>query len=538
MMISIFVLCLSLLGFSVGYAVPVVSSSIRYANSSNEYVEMKNGDISKKNFGSVTQELTDLGVQNLSLYETGQIKGSKGFGFSETSSNVYFYTYDESSRTSFDFINADFQGDVDVSNGSLEFDPNLSKTYSIELVSYSSSKRLCKWQIKGVENDLSSSHVYYVRQLFDSSNKDSLDGVLSCVLAYQFDGSTKKSLVTYMDSVTVTEKVVAWQLLPTGNVNEAGVMNQYHYVAFSTDKDDVLNDLVEVEISYKSREFIGYDESLKCKDNSEGLMNSVSSFNLKNLSHKTILKDDGIDNVVRVKPETKTTSAYSGFWFWRNDVTWTIDSISKVSEFKKNHSDDLIYTQDNSDVMNKTWIVNFLDDTFSVGFNSSSYSAHIGLTKLNVTDVSDYLLIGSKGTSYNFYYDVNDYSDFINGNLNDYDAVTDVYDCSILRLWYQTDSGVKQFISVDTYNESKGTDNIINPEVNDKDFSWLFNILIGVVSAVILVVLIVVFPPVLKGLIFLIKFVIVLIYFPFWLLYSFICLLSKKKVPSLWFWKK
>lgn len=66
---------------------------------------------------------------------------------------------------------------------------------------------------------------------------------------------------------------------------------------------------------------------------------------------------------------------------------------------------------------------------------------------------------------------------------------------------------------------------------------WIWAVVVFGILA-FLVILSVFVKPISKVLAFLLRFLIVLVYFPFWLIRAFICLVEKKRVPDLWFWRK
>lgn len=64
---------------------------------------------------------------------------------------------------------------------------------------------------------------------------------------------------------------------------------------------------------------------------------------------------------------------------------------------------------------------------------------------------------------------------------------------------------------------------------------WIWAVL-AVVGVVLLIALIFIFPPLLKGLAWLFKLIVVVLYFPIWLVKAVIALAQHRKAPPLWFW--
>ena len=65
--------------------------------------------------------------------------------------------------------------------------------------------------------------------------------------------------------------------------------------------------------------------------------------------------------------------------------------------------------------------------------------------------------------------------------------------------------------------------------------TWLWAVL-AIVGVILLVALIFLFPPVIRALAWLFKFVVVFLYSPIWLIRAIICLAEHRKAPPLWFW--
>lgn len=65
--------------------------------------------------------------------------------------------------------------------------------------------------------------------------------------------------------------------------------------------------------------------------------------------------------------------------------------------------------------------------------------------------------------------------------------------------------------------------------------TWLWAVL-AIVGVILLVALIFLFPPVIRALAWLFKFVVVVLYSPIWLIRAIICLAEHRKTPPLWFW--
>ncbi len=478
----------------------VANQSYKAASSSSDdvFYQLKNGDYSKEGYGSVTDELEDYGIQNLSLYNAGLVEQSTGLMFSETEENVYFYTYDVNKRTNYDAISVAF--DVNISGSvDLEINPDF-QNYKIELVSRSSNFYLCKWKILGFQPNLESNHIYYSRQLTNSAGE-----VLPAVLSYQYDAEQKQSLCTYETYLEITNKKVAWQLLPGSltDTDDQTRASQYHYVVFNTSDDNAIDNLTKVEIEYKANYFgglstlttsthQGYTPIFSINDVTQ--TNILDIWNEQEETYFTFDINNGQTIKQTIEPSIVNHNYTSGFWFWKHNYNWSFSTIDKVA----NLDSDLWST---SDISQYKWFVQFRKNDFKVQL--PSYLCGPGITP--TLQASDRYLFG--GPDYSLIFNTTDLIGSVKNldfESNKENMPIDINDFSILRLWYESDGEIKNSIVVDTYSDSNGTDNIWDPEVEDFA-TWLSNIknwwnqnwriVVAIIAAIVLLPIIIAFFP-------------------------------------------
>ena len=462
-------------------------------------LEMANGDYSLNGIGSVSQELKDYGIDVIA-YNAGLATSSRPLMINESEDGVYIYTYDIQARLSFDKISFSFDTGINDSGYTdITLDPDF-KNYDIQLVSTSSTHKLSKWKILGYTPNLTTSHAYYSRQLFDSSNADKSEGIFPAVMTYQYNASTKEFKCDLQESVTITNKAVAWQLLPFQQPNTGEpCIHQIHYVAFNTSLDDKMDYISKIELEYNA-EYVGGTLYKKAEGNNDDTtLNGITNYNfLNNFSYKTTKPYNNNQTVkVQIEPETNTYEYSSGFWFWRQDSQWIIDTITTYDDLiSKNPDVDLISENKASKYK---WFVNFLTNDFWAGIpvNANIPGSGVYSKKYDYCGIGLEFPIKITNQDFDDFSWVKDPNSYAESSM-----AIDIKDLTILRLWYYYQGEEHEVIAIDTYTDSSGTNNIFDPhrltfeewwasicEWWTNNWEWVVAIIIAIIAIPLIVAL-------------------------------------------------
>ena len=481
----------------------VAYQSYKQANKSEyELYEQDNGDYSAIGYGSVSEELKQYGVDVIS-YNAGLGTSSRPLLISESNNAVYIYTYDLNSSLNYDKISISFDTTINDSGFvDIDIDPNFL-TYDIMPVSTSSTKRLTKWKIENYTPDLSKSHIYYARELINSATND----IFPAVMTYQYNADTKEFKCDLENYVEITNKQVAWQLIPTNDG-----LKQLHYVIFNTSIDEQIDYLTKIELSYKAN-YIGGITDLEA-DQKGYNSDVITAYNFKNKFSRLSISEpinNGQEIKVQVEPERKIYTYNSQFWIWKQNETWIVDTLTTIDELLELNPEQVL---SNVDVSGYKWFVNFREDEMSasVPSNTQTYYSDTGLSQL-IYNFYDRYVIGLKNDQVGKYFgdplDMSGYyTDFERvedrNNYTTDNMAVDVNDLTILRLWFYYQGEEHEAIAVDTYTTSQGTGNILDPDVMTFQ-DWLAKVqawwqkwwtaIVAVIAGVILLPIIVTFFP-------------------------------------------
>lgn len=492
------------------------------------FIILSNGDRAKKGFGSVSDEVKNFYSSNLSDFSKlskGLVSGSQGLFFGQSKDNVYFYTYDSDASQDF------FSVSMDVNEGSFENGAETMKAYvpsytlhPIEKVSFSADGRFVKWK-----TDLPvsfSDRVYYVRELVGDGQKMDVSG------RYYIKADGEEH-VTPIETISITSKDVAWQLTNVDNNNNCF---QYHYVAFDTDIK--MDSVSKIEIEYRAKYFGGRSNLGAAglgSGNPSSISNTIKDVDFrKNFDNPElyfeypIIGTDGIPDSSKnissyafstgsydrngnvytretITPATTSATFDTGLWFWRTSHTYNMTTLSTYDELVAKNPEETILSENNLASKHK-WFCCFLQNQFNVGYKL------VMLPSSSVRD--DKLSFGLKsGVSYRGS-TIPEASEFEKSKMP-----IDIEDLSILKLTYEKDGITHSAVAVDTYDDSKGTSNIVDPSVETplsalEDFfkklgDWFGDYGVYVLLGFLLLLLIVLFPfagSVLKGVWFVLKY--------------------------------
>ena len=517
----------------------IAINEIKKANDSLALEEMANGDYSAEGKGSVTEELTLEGITNLSYYDAGFYSNDKMLMVAENNSAIYLYTYDTKARTTFDKVSISIENNFTSTSGNINYKPNFI-TKDIRLVSTSKNHYLNKWEVLDFKPDLTTNHVYEVRELYIDSKKDTSDGILSTPILYQWDANQQEKYQEYTDVVTITSKVVAWQNFANGKANSGYLndglsINQLHYVAFNTDRDNEMDRLTKIELEYDYQYFYGL---MDIQSGSELDANDITNVNYWNKrTANTSVVTPAPSNHVRkeIANEKNTYSSYGvNFFFFKTDYKeWNIDTLTTLEQLKANNPDREVIS--NSNVNDKKWFCNFDKTTFSYGvpyhtelaglvsinkpFNDKRYI--FGLNNYDLTNKSSggELLKASSDTEEKLEQTYKSYTSVTSGNYSSSKSPTYISNLSILRLYWEYQGKPMQATVIDTYNDSAGTANIFDPHVItftewwsnvmgwfNSNWQWLVAVIVGVICLPILISILVSVPGLLANILKLLKY--------------------------------
>lgn len=467
----------------------VVSSSEQMAGSSSSvsspsssenidergFILRDNGDHAKKGYGSVTDEVKAFysGSSDFSKYLSGTEKGSSGLFFAQSKESVYFYTYDENARQDFSYVSMDaVEGDFENGGQTLADYVPTYKSHSIEMVSYSADGRLVKWKTNLPVS--SSDRVYYVRELVG-------DGKYMEVSGRYYIKASGEEHVTPIETVTITSKDVAWQ---NTNLDNTYVGSQFHYVAFDTDIR--MDSVSKIEIEYQAKFFggrsdisKGYLDGTGASDVSEKIkgVDFRNSFDdpelyfeypivdLGNLPEESTSNSayefstggygsDGTPYIHETITPSVISSTYeSGYWWWKTSHTYNMTTLSSYEDLVKANPDETILS-DNNLASKHEWFCCFLQNEYRACYNSNMSGAafiHDDHLSFGLSNYQTYNATTAKPKAAAF--------------SSDYMPI-DIMDLSILKLTYEKDGITHDAVALDTYDDSKGTSNIVDPTVD------------------------------------------------------------------------
>ena len=176
---------------------------------SSPFIQLENGDFALKDRGSVTDELTRYGIDVID-YQMG-LKGNSSLMVAESDYGVYLYIFNENGFLDYDKCSFGYySGDL------INFNYDSLQYYEkdITLVSFDETHKIGKFMINDIASDISTDHIYLIREIYQESNKSESEFVQGIGLVYQYDSETSLSKVTSEETIKVTNKLVGYEVYP------------------------------------------------------------------------------------------------------------------------------------------------------------------------------------------------------------------------------------------------------------------------------------------------------------------------------------
>ncbi len=499
-----------------------LSSNIYLSNDdlSSPFIQLENGDFALKDRGSVTDELTRYGIDVID-YQMG-LKGNSSLMVAESDSGVYLYIFNENGFLDYDKCSFGYySGDL------INFNYDSLQYYEkdITLVSFDETHKIGKFLINDIASDISTDHIYLIREIYQESNKSESEFVQGIGLVYQYDSETSLSKITSEETIKVINKLVGYEVYPykEGDVDK---VYQRNYVAFSTEKK--MEDLLKVKLKYDGYYYGGYtDINFNYNEDYWSGLSGFKNF-AEDLENKDILnhmdkstlkkQDEFKDKVTEIEDEIVSFSVtYDNerwFYFNKKDVneSFTYSTIENTSELNQ---DNLI----NKDILNYDYIVTFdahpvncvavlkntgawfwentssLSNIF-VGMGSTTFWNSDAMVEAwfdNLKDNEEFLKLWKEETGKDVFtledfrayfqsiandnyifadsFTTNDIQGYIDsGKLkySDYSrSMLEVENLTLLEFTYLEDGEEKKAVAVDTYTDSSGGN-----QINDNDVTF------------------------------------------------------------------
>ena len=511
----------SLASFTLSQSTTISSYNPESDFGKNGYLSIATDDICSNDYvldgyGCVTGELLDYGY-DLAKYTFNVFTNNQLLNLSDDidTNSVYLYIYRTDISKIYDHVSLS-QADSE--------DDDVFYDYKLKPISISEDGHFVKYKVDNINLKNQSKRRYLVRYLYilethetledyfyvnGSSNGDSFNEFI-----INNDEIQKKG----KDLLIVTDKVVFFDIVPeqtTGYLDNENA-KQLSFVFFNTDRDEYFVNngakLIEARLNWKD---LGSKGFLRAKDGYyliNGILPSEWIVPIDDpLKYNTLESYSDFVNYDTPAERWSTTSTYSQYLGPCPDSTELWDIHNEVIK------------GETIEIDNGSW-----------GFSNSYIWDTLGEVKKLDTNknISSDLL-----TNYKWYinYSINDIKInrlYVKDNYNDvsFDAMGIsglkwTKDLNIESLSFLlSDNSVKKFITVDTYTDSIGYKNILNKNNNNLDFlSWLIPILLAVVGIVLLCVFFPVLVPIIFKVvkcIFVVLFIIckLFVYFPYLIL--------------------
>ncbi len=367
---------------ATSFSVGVVKDTTLNATNFSEFTQLSNGDYSLGGrFGSITDELASYDIDILD-YQMGFYGDSTLMAAPDDENNFYIYIYEsEGFQVDYDKVSIGYyEGELsswDYSNLTyLEFD--------LTLVAFDETGHIFKYHIDSFTVSSNTDYVVLVRQIYQYSNRESIEFIRGVGLIYQFDYESQKSKCTTEETVVVTDKLVGYSwyswfdsertaddyVAGWNGSNSAEGAVQRNWVAFSTDYE--IEDLQSVRLKYDGYTYaseVNVDFSASYSywgtDATQyGFYSYLQNKDLINYTNKnslTILEEfNDLDKTIT--PETYSfsydlSSMWSSLWFWTWDnetESHSYDLIARTSTLSA-EKDGIIDTS----IYDYDWVVTF-----------------------------------------------------------------------------------------------------------------------------------------------------------------------------------
>lgn len=391
---------------------------------------------------SVYDDLSKLGIDT-TIYDAKL--SSEMITLAESQSGqLFIYVFDLSRK--YDSIDISYS-----------YDPANENFVKYKLTQVASEKNITKYLVENIKSDMTlTKRRYAIRQVYNSKNKNKIDGVIAVALEYLFEkdsSGVSKMKVNTLDKVVVTSKLVAYEMLKNGasdstwytnqtpinenvvktgynyiknNITPDGNKNIYHYIqsnyiAFNTNID--ITDIVEVTINYDYNIYRGNTTHGDDMKTDYPLCNINLTKNSFDQNSKYYEVTQYLTRSTSVKPENINYSYMTNNFFSFKKVVSSFSTIQKVSDLENK----------TNEVSKYTWLVRF-------GNNDV-------LSRGTYTDI-----LTTRHFVYNYY---------------DYQNV------SLMTLHYVKNGEAKQAVFIDTYQDSDG-----NVPTTDSDDLTLLDLII------------------------------------------------------------
>lgn len=495
----------------------------------------KNGDTSAPGYGSVTDELTDMGI-NVNEYQIGIKTENQFLKCSESDSSIYLYVYLNQSN-SFNTFNMCSAGiyNGEISEWANQGYKNISWTnVKIEPVSFDETGKLVKYKLIDIAVNKDVDHVYVFREIYDSNNRENMSYVLKVGLLYMYNSDLDLTRILSEETLTITNKIVAYQLYPyTDLVDSNNVYSALYerlYTGFSISdlpSNYGLNDLFDATITYDPVYYGGYTDiplnyvkeetfggfSWNCAKEYDKAIGSVSLKDhwSKDVFYKEFTEKNIVKTVehseVKITYEEKNNTAlwgidYNNVAFRNGTNTLTYDTIQNKNDMDQNliNSDEELKKCD--------YFISFENrpiNCFSQ-FQVERWDTGLAGEPYGRTSSVGNIFIGPKEGQYNGFTEwwigtrvpeIN--NEYCSKNMS-FDTTSDhtgmlveANNVSVLHLTFKNDTGVLSAIAVDKYDDTIGQKPIQDDSTTIKNsFLEFFNkywniikwVLIGICSLI------------------------------------------------------
>lgn len=508
-----------------------VDRTINYLSSSGYENIMKNGDHSLEGFGSVTAELEELFEKEgkgrtVRDYKVGIKRNNEVLYCSESESEIYFYCYfskpedfrryDSISLSTYSGPVADW-ADI-YNNNQLEW-----RDFSITSVSYDETKTLVKYKVNDLYINKDIDHVYLFRQIYSRAHKDEINYVLKVGALYEYNAERDYTSWTSEETVTIKNKVVAYQLYPFTDLkheeNTYSTIFQRLYTGFSiTDvpgEEEILN-LIDVTLQYKPTYYGGYTDiplnyyspevgalfSWNCAKEFDEAIGDVDLYDHLEKSicyreYEEPIKQKTVEHeVIEVTYEEFDFEAFHGGIKFNPVKFATEENTLRYDTIESKEQVDQSILEKNPELKKCDWFVSF--ENRPIGAMSHFQTSR--------WDGAYYSEVRSKG---NIFVGVDQSSEFQNGFTEWWigttvPEITKSYcdsnikfdessehkgmmikadDVSIINLTYKTETGAHRAIAVDTYDDVIGQIPIQDDSTASDFEKWWDSFVAGLTSA-------------------------------------------------------
>lgn len=428
-------------------------------------------------YGCVTGELNDYGIDT-AMYSVGVKSQSEIVMFAENETNVYLYVYSPDPTIGYD--RADISTSLVPDDETAQPDDFVEswRTYSLSLVSVSSSGFLRKYLIDGLKPLSTLPRRYVVREIYEYEHRTDEAYFIKKPTEYMI----QKDIVTGQINTQVKslfsidiDGVGAFQLINSKYdhwLDSSGSIKMYahqflqsSYMLFNTDYP--ISDLRRVELTYDWKEYTcGTDIKIKTLGNAEDFRTGFKG--MSSCKRNIDILQAGTEQKI-IEPKEYTVEVYQQF-VKKVKVTWnTITDLSNAEERSKFNGD--------VDLDKYRWGVFFQNVSFSTNVGDKTSLAKVPLNDIHFTDA------------------------YQNMDVVSYNGAREVDGVSILTLWFMENGAIRKAIATDVYKNADINKPISNPTVtfdlfqSIKNFFGWFGQNIGTVVLIITAIfLLIAFP--------------------------------------------